>query len=82
MELHSQNIRCTIQKVEQSNSTSRSSTPLSKVNRVILFGTFTYKSIATGKEITSPFGPFGAFRRGERSRTFSFSKTAVTLRVP
>ena len=49
-------------------------------NRVALFGTFTYKSIATGKEITSPFGLWRV-SRGKRSRTSSFSKTAMALRV-
>src|SRR5580698_2333729 len=34
-------------------------------SRVALFGSFTYKSNATGKEITSPFQPFGAFRGGQ-----------------
>ena len=30
-------------------------------NRVALFGSFTYKSIATGKEVTSPFGLLARF---------------------
>ena len=30
-------------------------------NRVALFGSFTYKSIATGREITSPFGLLARF---------------------
>jgi hypothetical protein len=34
-------------------------------NRVAFFGSFTYKSIATGKEITSPFSLVGAFRGGK-----------------
>jgi hypothetical protein len=34
-------------------------------NRVAFFGSFTYKSNVTGKEITSPFSLFGSFRRGQ-----------------
>jgi uncharacterized protein len=34
-------------------------------NRVALFGTFTYRSIATGKEIHLSVRPFGAFRGGK-----------------
>jgi ketosteroid isomerase-like protein len=33
-------------------------------NRVALFGSFTYKSNVTGKEITSPLWPLGALRGG------------------
>jgi ketosteroid isomerase-like protein len=33
-------------------------------SRVAFFGSFVYKSNSTGKEITSPFGFYGAFRRG------------------
>ena len=38
---------------------------LEQGSRVALFGSFTYKSIATGKEITSPFGLLARFE-GDR----------------
>ena len=34
-------------------------------SRVALFGSFTYKSIVTGKEITSPFGLLARFEGGK-----------------
>ena len=34
-------------------------------SRVALFGSFTYKSNATGKEITSPFGLLARFEGGK-----------------
>ena len=34
-------------------------------NRVAFFGSFTYKSNATGKEITSPFGMLARFEGGK-----------------
>ena len=40
-------------------------------SRVALFGTFTYKSIATGKEITSPFGLLARFE-GEKVAYIQF----------
>jgi len=40
-------------------------------NRVALFGTFTYKSIATGTEITSPFGVLARFE-GEKIAYIQF----------
>ena len=49
-------------------------------SRVALFGSFTYKSNATGKEITSPFGLLARFE-GIRLRTSSFSRTAMALQA-
>ena len=49
-------------------------------SRVAFFGSFTYKSNATGKEITSPFGLLARFE-GDRLRTSSFSRTATPLQV-
>ena len=47
-------------------------------SRVAFFGSFTYKSNATGKEITSPFGLLARFE-GIRLPTSSFSRTATAL---
>jgi len=44
---------------------------LEQGNRVALFGTFTYKSIATGTEITSPFGVLARFE-GEKIAYIQF----------
>jgi len=52
------------------HSTSRSSTPLSKVT-ASPSSTFTYKSMATGKEITSPFGLLARFE-GEKVAYIQF----------
>ena len=52
------------------HSTSRSSTPLSKVT-ASPSSTFTYKSIATGKEITSLFGLLARFE-GEKVAYIQF----------
>lgn len=49
-------------------------------SRFALFGSFTYKSNVTGKEITSPFGLLARFE-GIRSLTFSFSTTATVPQV-
>jgi ketosteroid isomerase-like protein len=49
-------------------------------SRVAFFGSFTYKSNATGKEITSPLACWRA-SRGTRLRTSSFSRTATALQV-
>jgi hypothetical protein len=49
-------------------------------SRVALFGSFTYKSNVTGKEITSPFGLLARFE-GEGWPTSSFSRTAMALQA-
>ena len=49
-------------------------------SRVAFFGSFTYKSNVTEKEITSPFGLLARFE-GERWPTSSFSRTAMVLRA-
>ena len=43
------------------HSTSRSLYTIEQGNRISLFGSFAYKSNATGKEITSPFGLLARF---------------------
>jgi len=49
-------------------------------SRVAFFGSFTYKSNATGREVTSPFGLLARFE-GIKLHTSSFSRTAMALRA-
>ena len=53
---------------------------LEQGSRVAFFGSFTYKSNVTGKEITSRLACWRALR-GERWPTSSFSRTAMVLRA-